>query len=384
MTKKTTIEKLKVITLVGTRPEIIRLSQVIKELDRQTNHILVHTGQNYDYELSQVFFDELGLRKPDYFLEALGKTAIETVGNVISKTDEVLLKEKPDAFLVLGDTNSCMGAYAAKRRKIPVFHMEAGNRSYDFRVPEEVNRRVIDHMSDINMPYSELARGNLLREGVAPDRAIKTGSPMNEVLHTYKKKINSSSILKKLALKKDAYFVLSVHREENVDSIKNIEKLVKMLEAISLVYKMPIIFSCHPRTRKKIEELGIVLPQEVKIMKPLGLFDYVHLESNAFCTLSDSGTISEESALLGFPAVNLREAHERPEAMDCGVVIMSGLDSERVLQALEVVKSHQLSGYTPSVPDDYAYMDVSKKVIRIIVGYVDYIKRTVWQEKSGI
>lgn len=379
MNKRTIHNKLKVVTMVGTRPEIIRLAEIIKELDKQTDHILVHTGQNYDYELSQIFFDELGLRKPDYFLEALGKTPSETVGNIISKTDAFLIKEKPDAFLVLGDTNSCMGAYSAKRQKIPIFHMEAGNRCFDFRVPEEVNRRVIDHLSDINMPYSELARGNLLREGLAPDRIIKTGSPMFEVLMANKKKILSSGVLKKLKLTKNNYFVLSLHREENVDSEKNFEKFVKMIESVSETYKLPIIFSCHPRTRKRMEEYNISLPKEVKMMKPSGLFDYVNLQLNAFCTLSDSGTIGEESTIMGFPAVNIREAHERPEAMDQAAVIMSSLDSDRVLQSIEVTKSHQFSGYKPSLPLEYSYPDVSKKVVRIIVSYINYVNRTVWQ-----
>ena len=380
MKTKASHKKLKVVTMVGTRPEIIRLSQVIKELDKHTDHVIVHTGQNYDYELSQIFFDDLGLRKPDYFLEALGKTAVETVGNVISKTDEMLRKEKPDAFLVLGDTNSCMGAYSAKRLKIPIFHMEAGNRSYDFRVPEEVNRRVIDHLSDINMPYSELARGNLLREGLAPDRVIKTGSPMFEVLMANKKKIQSSNVLKKLKLQKGKYFVLSSHREENVDSPKNFEKLVKMIEVVSETYKLPIIFSCHPRTKKRIDESKVVLPKEVRVMKPMGMFDYVNLQINAYCTLSDSGTISEESTVMGFPIVNLREAHERPEAMDEAAVIMSGLNIDRVIQAIEVTKAQEAEGYKPTLPLDYSYPNVSKKVVRIILSYVSYVKRTVWQE----
>jgi UDP-N-acetylglucosamine 2-epimerase len=373
--------KIKVVTVVGTRPEIIRLSAVIKELDKYANHILVHTGQNYDYELSQIFFDDLGLRKPDYFLSAVGKTATETVGNVIAKTDEVLAKENPDAFLVLGDTNSCMAAYAAKRRKIPIFHMEAGNRSFDFRVPEEVNRRVIDHLSDINMPYSELARHHLLREGLPADRVIKTGSPMYEVLMTYKKKIQTSTILKKLKLQKGKYFVLSVHREENVDSPEQIKKLYEMLEAVAKTYNMPIIFSCHPRTKIRIDEQKKSLPKQVRVMKPMGLFDYVNLQMNAFCTLSDSGTISEESSIMGFPVVNLREAHERPEAMDEAAVIMAGLNTDRVLQAIEVTKAQEKAGFHPSLPTDYSYNNVSRKVVRIIVSYIDYVHRTVWQKR---
>ncbi len=373
------IKKLKVLTVVGTRPEIIRLAQVIKELDKHTEHILVHTGQNYDYELSQIFFDDLGLKKPDYFLNAVGKNTAETVGNVIAKTDELLTQVKPDAFLVLGDTNSCLAAYSAKRQKIPIFHMEAGNRSFDFRVPEEVNRRIIDHLSDINMPYSELARGHLLREGLAPDRVIKTGSPMLEVLMAHKGKILKSGVLKKLKLKKNGYFALSTHREENVDSSRNLNKLVKMLEVVCERYKMPIIFSCHPRTQKRLIDSKITLPKEVKIMKPIGLFDYINLQMNAFCTLSDSGTISEESSIMGFAAVNLREAHERPEAMDNAAVIMCGLDGDRVIQAIETTKAQEALGYRPKLADDYSYPDVSKKVVRIITSYVNYVKRTVWE-----
>ncbi len=374
------VKKLKVMTVVGTRPEIIRLSEIIKELDIHTEHILVHTGQNYDFELSQIFFDELGLRKPDYFLKALGKTAAETVGNIIAKMDEVLEKEQPDAFLVLGDTNSCLSAYGAKRRKIPIFHMEAGNRCFDFRVPEEVNRRLIDHLSDINMPYSELARHNLLREGLPPDRIIKTGSPLFEVLTINKEKIEASDILKRLKLQKEKYFVLSLHREENVDALDNFNKFIAALEAVAKKYKMPIIFSCHPRTRARIKALKKKLSPLVQIMKPLGFFDYLNLQMNAFCTLSDSGTISEEAAIIGFPAINLREAHERPEAMDEAAVIMSGLNPERVFQAIEVTKAQQKEGYKPILPEEYSYPHVSKKVLRIIVSYVNYVKRVVWNE----
>lgn len=374
------MKKLKVMTVVGTRPEIIRLSEIIKQLDKLTAHIFVHTGQNYDFELSQIFFDELGLRKPDYFLEALGKNATETVGNIIAKMDAVLEKEQPDAFLILGDTNSCMSAYAAKRRKIPIFHLEAGNRCFDFRVPEEVNRRLIDHLSDINMPYSDAARHNLAREGLPPDRIIKTGSPMYEVLTTHKKKIESSGILKRLKLQKQKYFVLSFHREENVDILGNFKKLIAILQAVAKKYKMPVIFSCHPRTRVRIESFEKKLPSLIHILKPLGFFDYLSLQMNAFCTLSDSGTISEESVIMGFPAVNLRESHERAEAMDEAAVIMSGLDPERVLQAIEVTKMQQKQGYKPALPQEYSYPHVSRKVVRIIVSYVSYVKRVVWQE----
>src|SRR6266404_7200919 len=361
------MKKLKVITVVGTRPEIIRLSEIVKELDKYTKHVFVHTGQNYDYELSQIFFDDLSLRKPDYFLEALGNSATETVGKILAKMDKVLEKERPDAFLVLGDTNSSMSAYAAKRRKIPIFHMEAGNRCFDFRVPEEINRRIIDHIADINLTYSEIAREYLLRKGIAPDTVIKTGSPMFEVLHENKEKIEKSDALSRLKLKEDKYFVLSIHREENVDSEINLKKIYEILESVTARYKMPIIFSCHPRNRKRIAIYRKKLPELVRVIKPLGFFDYLKLQTNAFCTLTDSGTISEESAIMGFPAVNLREAHERPEAMDEAVVIMSGLSSERVLQAIEVTKAQQKKGYKPTLPEEYSYPHVSQKVLRIIV-----------------
>jgi UDP-N-acetyl-L-fucosamine synthase len=376
---KTELKKLKIMTVVGTRPEIIRLSAVVKELEKHTEHILIHTGQNYDYELSQIFFEDLGFRKPDYFLMASNSTAAETVGTIIVKIDAILVKEKPDAFLVLGDTNSCMAAYAAKRRKIPIFHMEAGNRSFDFRIPEEINRRIIDHLSDINMPYSELARNNLLHEGLAPDRIIKTGSPMYEVLTSHKKKIQSSAILKELKLQKGKYFVASFHREENVDLPRNLEKLFKALKLILQTYDLPIIFSCHPRTRKRIESSKLALPKNIRLMKPLGFFDYIHLQMNAFCTLSDSGTISEESSVMNFTAINVREAHERPEAMDETAVIMSGLDPERILQAIEIAKLQEREAFRPALPNEYSYGNVSKKVLRIIVSYIDYIKRVVWQ-----
>ncbi|QQG47695.1 MAG: UDP-N-acetylglucosamine 2-epimerase (non-hydrolyzing) [Candidatus Woesebacteria bacterium] len=373
-------KKLKVLTVVGTRPEIIRLSEIIKELDKHVDHIFVHTGQNYDYELSQIFFDNLDLRKPDYFLNSIGKTATITVGNIITGMDKILEKEKPDAFLVLGDTNSSMSSYAAKRRKIPIFHMEAGNRCFDFRVPEEINRRLIDHLSDINMPYSELARQNLLREGLSSDRIIKTGSPMYEVLNKHKKEIDKSNILKKLKILKEKYFVLSVHREENVDSPINFSKLYDTLDKLTKEYKMPIIFSCHPRTLARIKSINKKLPRLVRVLKPLGFFDYLNLQINAFCTLSDSGTISEESSIIGFPAINLREAHERPEAMDEAAVIMSGLDPERVLQSINLTKKQQSDGYKPTVSQEYSHPHVSQKVLRIILSYINYIKRVVWYE----
>ncbi len=366
-------------TVVGTRPEIIKLSAVMRELDKYTDHVLVHTGQNYDYELNEVFFKDLGLRKPNYFLEAVGSTPVQTVGKVIEKIDNILDKEKPEAFLVLGDTNSCMGAYAAKRRKIPIFHMEAGNRCFDMRVPEEVNRRIIDHMSDINLVYSNITRENLLREGLPMDRIIKTGSPTYEVLMGNMNKILASNILTELKLEAGKYFVLSAHREENIDIPKNFRSLIEIIRVVSSKYNFPIIFSCHPRTRKRIETENIVLPENVKIMKPLGLNDYVKLQMNSFCVLTDSGTISEESSMLNFPGLNLRETHERAEAMDEGSVIMTGLNPDRVLQALEMVKD-QSRGETRDfrIPEEYSYRNVSRKVVRVIVSYTDYVKRKVW------
>lgn len=372
-------KKIKVMTVVGTRPEIIKLSAVMRELDKYTNHIIVHTGQNYDYELNEVFFKDLGLRKPNYFLGVKAPTPVQTVGKVIEKIDEVLEQEKPEAFLVLGDTNSCMGAYAAKRRKIPIFHMEAGNRCFDLRVPEEVNRRLIDHISDINLVYSDITRDNLLREGLPVDRTIKTGSPTYEVLLRNMNKIKSSKILNILKLKKQKYFVLSAHREENIDIPKNFKNLIEVVRVVSEKYNYPIIFSCHPRTRKRIESEGILLPKNVRLMKPMGLNDYVKLQMNAFCVLTDSGTISEESSMLNFPGLNLRETHERAEAMDEGSVIMTGLNPERVLQAIEIVKDQTRGDKREfRIPEDYSYTNVSKKVLRIILSYTDYVKRKVW------
>lgn len=376
-------KKLKVLTMVGTRPEIIKLAEVIKELDNYTEQVLVHTGQNYDYELNQVFFENLGLRKPDHFLEAAGDTPSQTVANVIAKTDAVLEKENPDAFLILGDTNSCVGAYAAKRRKIPIFHMEAGNRCFDMRVAEEVNRTLVDHLSDINLVYSEAARRNLLREGLPEDRVFKTDSPLYEVLMKHEKEIQASDILDKLKLTAGEYFVLSAHREENIGIDQNFTRLVEVIRSVAKTYKKPIVFSCHPRTKKRLDSEGVKLPESVHIMKPLGLFDYVKLEMNALCVLSDSGTISEESSMMNFPAVNIRETHERQEAMDEGAVIMTGLNPERVLQAIEMAR-HQSRGESRefSLVADYDAMNVSKKVVRIIVSYVDYVKRVVWSEAN--
>ncbi len=368
-------------TLVGTRPEIIKLSQVIRQLDKDTEHVLVHTGQNYDYELNEIFFKDLGLRKPDYFLGVQGNTSSEVVGDVISKVDSILEKEQPEAFLILGDTNSCMGAYAAKRRKIPIFHMEAGNRCFDMRVPEELNRRILDHVSDINLVYSDVTRLNLLNEGLPMDRIIKTGSPTNEVLHNNEDAINASTILRDLSLESEKYFVLSAHREENIGIERNFDNLIKIISTVSETYDMPIIFSVHPRTRKRLEKEGVQLPSNVNLMKPLGLFDYVNLQKNAFCVLSDSGTISEESSMLNFPAVNLRETHERLEAMDEGSVIMAGLNPWRVLQAIEMAISQKRGDVRDfNTPVDYTNRNVSRKVVRIILSYIDYVNRVVWSK----
>ncbi len=381
ITNKKNMKKMKVMTIIGTRPEIIKLSEVIKELDRHTDHILVHTGQNYDYELNEIFFKDLGLRKPDYFLESVGTSVAETVANVISKTDKVLEIEKPEAFLVLGDTNSAMGAYSAKRRKIPIFHMEAGNRCFDARVPEEVNRKILDHMSDINLVYSDVTRHNLLREGLPMDRIIKSGSPTYEVLMKNKEGIENSKILDTLNLEKYKYLVMTLHREENVDIKANFDKEIEIIRAVSKQYDMPIIFSCHPRTKKRLDESGVSLPENVKTMKPLGLFDFVKLQMNAFCVITDSGTISEESSMLNFPGVNVRETHERLEAMDEGSVIMSGLKPERVLQAIEMAVTQKRGEARDfRIPPDYSYQNVSKKMARVIMSYTDYVKRVVWSE----
>lgn len=374
-------KNIKVMTIVGTRPELIKLASVIKELDRHTDHIFVHTGQNYDYELNGVFFENLGLRKPDYFLEVAGDTASVTVANVITKTDELLEKEQPEAILVLGDTNSCLAAYPAKRRKIPIFHMEAGNRCFDMRVPEEVNRRVVDHLSDINLVYSEAARTNLLREGLPPDRIIKTGSSLHEVLVEYRNEIEASTILTNLNLTPEGYFVLSAHREENVDDPKQLERLVEITKALVEEYHLPILFGVHPRTQKRIESGQIVFPPEVCLMKSFGLFDYVKLQMNAKCVLTDSGTIQEESSMMNFPAVQLRVTHERLESSDEMSVITAGRSPVRVLQAVAVAIEQQ-RGSTREfrIPEDYEPTNVSKKVLRIIIGYTDYVKRVVWSE----
>lgn len=375
-------KRLKVLTVVGTRPEIIRLSLIIKKLDssKSIQHILVHTGQNYDYELNEIFFADLEVRKPDYFLNAAGINAAKTIGLVISNIDDILEKENPDAFLLLGDTNSALCAIPAKKRHIPIFHMEAGNRSFDQRVPEEVNRKIIDHISDINMPYSDIAREALLAEGIPPDRIIKTGSPMYEVLQTYKTKMQASRILETLALKKRDYFVVSAHREENISSEKNFAALCDIINGMAEQFALPIIVTTHPRTRKMIETKKIVFNPLVKLEKPFALSDYLCLQTNAKAVLSDSGTISEESSILNFPALNIRQAHERPEAMEEAAVMMTGLNPERVMQCLLQLSIEQEHNVNFRTVTDYTMPNVSDKVVRIILSYTDYIKRTVWSE----
>ncbi|MCK5831504.1 MAG: UDP-N-acetylglucosamine 2-epimerase (non-hydrolyzing) [Methylococcales bacterium] len=373
---------LKVMTVVGTRPEIIRLSSVMKKLDESDaiEHIVVHTGQNYDYELNEVFFNDLGLRKPDYFLDAALGTAAETIGNILIKIDPLLEEVIPDAFLVLGDTNSCLCAIPAKKRKIPVFHMEAGNRCFDQRVPEETNRKIVDHISDINMTYSDIAREYLLREGIPADRIIKTGSPMYEVIHSKLDDISASNILSELSLNKNEYFVVSAHREENIGSDRNFYALVDTLNVIADTYLLPVIVSTHPRTRKKIEENDVSFNPLIQLMKPLGFNDYIKLQREAKVVLSDSGTISEESSILKFPALNIREAHERPEAMEEASVMMVGLDKERILQGLKVLESQYRE--TLRHVSDYSMPNVSDKVLRIILSYTDYINRVVWKKNT--
>lgn len=371
---------LKVMTIVGTRPEIIKLSRVIAELDRHTRHVLVHTGQNYDYELNQVFFDQLHIRKPDHFLDAAGKSAADTIAAVIAKADAVLARELPDALLLLGDTNYSLAAIAAKRRKVPVFHMEAGNRCFDDRVPEEINRRIVDHISDINLPYTEHARGYLLREGLRPETIIKTGSPMREVLEYHAADIAASRALQRLKLKPGGYFLVSAHREENVDTPENLSDLLASLDALSHKYRKRIIMSTHPRTRKRLATLAKrKIPAKVEFLKPLGFFDYVRLQQEAGCVLSDSGTLTEESSILGFPAVMLRQAHERPEGMDVGTLIMSGLAPERVLAAVKATMTAYADKAQPfAVAADYRDNNVAAKVVRIIMSYTDFVNRTVW------
>jgi UDP-N-acetylglucosamine 2-epimerase (non-hydrolysing) len=377
------MKKLKIVTVVGTRPEIIRLSCVILALDKNEaiDHVLIHTGQNYDYELNEIFFEDLGLRKPDHFLNAAKISATETIGQILINIDPILAKEQPDAFLVLGDTNSCLAAINAKKRKIPVFHMEAGNRCFDQRVPEETNRRIVDHIADINLTYSDIAREYLLREGLPADRVIKTGSPMFEVLQNYLDKIESSDILDQLSLESRRYFVVSAHREENISSDVNFKLLIETLNIIAETYKYPIIVTTHPRTRKMMNSKNMKLRDEVKLMKPLGFSDYNALQQNAFAVLSDSGTISEESSILNFPALNIRETHERPEAMEEASVMMVGLKPVRVLQGL---KALEVQNRNPErnfrLVSDYSMPNVSEKIVRIIISYIDYINRVVWSK----
>ncbi|MFM4898618.1 non-hydrolyzing UDP-N-acetylglucosamine 2-epimerase [Aeromonas caviae] len=372
--------KMKVMTVVGTRPEIIRLSRVLAALDEHCEHILVHTGQNYDFELNQVFFDDLGVRKPDYFLSAAGCTGAETIGNVIIGVDKVLAEVNPDAMLVLGDTNSCMAVIPAKRRKIPTFHMEAGNRCFDMRVPEEINRRIVDHTADINLTYSSIARDYLLAEGIPADRVIKTGSPMFEVLNNYMPQIDGSDVLNRLQLEAGKFFVISAHREENVDSPKNLIKLSQILNGLAEKYGYPVIVSTHPRTRKRIEEQGLKFNPLVQLLKPLGFHDYNKLQKSAKAVLSDSGTISEESSIMNFPALNIREAHERPEAFEEASVMMVGLEVERVFQALQVLDSQPAGDQRLLRPvEDYSMPNVSDKIVRIVHSYRDYVMRVVWK-----
>ena len=377
------MKKIKVMTIVGTRPEIIKLSEVMKELDKHTNHIIVHTGQNYDYELNELFFEQLNVRNPDYFLEAVKGSPSETIGDIISKADKILEKVSPDAVLIYGDTNSCLSVIPAKRRKIPIFHMEAGNRCFDQRVPEEINRKIVDHLSDINLPLSEQARDYLIAEGIKPETVIKTGSPMTEVLNANMDKILSSDILKKENLISKKYIVMSIHREENVDSQKNFEDLLESINELTVKYNMPIIISTHPRTRKKLEDINYKKKNSlIRFSKPYGFHEYNHLQINAFCVISDSGTIAEEGSILNLPAVTIRQAHERPEGMDETTVIMSGLNKNRVIEAVEVATAHNVKDNRFIKPvSDYKADNVSKKILRIILSYTDYVNRTVWHKE---
>ncbi len=375
---------LKVMTIVGTRPEIIRLSRVIEKLDRHCEHVLVHTGQNFDYELNEIFFQDLGIRRPDFFLEAAGDTALETIGKVIIAAERVIVEQKPQALLLLGDTNSCLAVIAAKRHKVPIFHMEAGNRSFDFRVPEEINRRIVDHVADINLPYSEIAREYLLREGLPPDQVIRTGSPMREVIEHHRPGIEASDVLRRLNLKERGYFLVSAHREETVDSPNNLRRLLDMLSAIGTRYGEPVVVSTHPRTRNRMEALGIGAMPNILFHKPFGFLDYVKLQLSAHAVLSDSGSITEESSIMNFPALNLREAHERPEGFEEGAVMFVGLSTESAMNALEVLEQQ------PRGPDralrlvrDYEPLNVSDKVLRIILSYTAFVNHRVWHLPSG-
>ena len=376
------MNNIKVMTIVGTRPEIIKLSEVMKELDRHVDHTIVHTGQNYDYELNEVFFDDLKIRKPDIFLEAVKGTPSETIGDIIAKADRVLEKIKPDALLVYGDTNSCLSVIPAKKRKIPIFHMEAGNRCFDQRVPEEINRKIVDHLSDINLPLSEQARDYLIAEGIKAETVIKTGSPMTEVLTANMVKINASDILSREGLKPQSYIVMSIHREENVDSPTNFSDLLASIEALTCKYSMPVIISTHPRTKNKLDEMKYQSKNPlIRFSKPYGFHDYNNLQMNAFCVISDSGTIAEEASILNLPAVTIRQAHERPEGMDETTVIMSGLKKSRVIESVEIATSHNAEVKRAIKPvKDYEADNVSKKILRIIISYIDYVNRTVWHK----
>jgi len=377
------MKKLKVATVVGTRPEIIRLSRVLARLEEHCDNVLIHTGQNYDYELNQVFFDDLGIRRPDHFLNSASGGVAETIGNIITSVDRVLSEDRPEALLVLGDTNSCLAAIPAKRRQIPIFHMEAGNRCFDQRVPEETNRRIVDHIADVNLTYSSIAREYLLREGLAPDLVIKTGSPMFEVLSHYRPRIEASDALARHGLKPGQYFLVSAHREENIEPPRTFTKLISILNTLASEYGLPVIISTHPRTRKRIEAGGIAFLPNVSLLKPLGFYDYVRLQMSAKAVLSDSGTITEESSILGFPALNLREAHERPEGMEEAAVMMVGLEVDRVRQGLALLHSQVIGGESrPRLVSDYSMPDVSHKVIRIIHSYTDYVNRVVWRKYS--
>jgi UDP-N-acetylglucosamine 2-epimerase len=375
------VKQLRVATILGTRPEIVRLARVMARLDEVCDHVLVHTGQNYDYELNQIFFEDMGLRPPDHFLGAAGGTAAATIGNIIIAADRVLGEIRPDAVLVLGDTNSCLALLPAKRRKIPTFHMEAGNRCFDQRVPEEINRRLVDHLADVNLTYSSIAREYLLREGLRPDLVIKTGSPMFEVLHHYRKRIESSDVVSRLGLSNDRFFVVSAHREENVDSDAGFARLVAVINAVAEHHDLPIVVSAHPRTRKRVEATQAIFHPHVRLLKPLGFTDYVCLQCRALATLSDSGTITEESSILNFPALNIREAHERPEGMEQASVMLVGLNAERVLQALDILRSQPRGDQRLLQPvADYSMPNVSDKVVRLIMSYTDYVNRVVWQK----
>ena len=372
-------------TIVGTRPEIIKLSRVMAELDKSVEHILVHTGQNYDFELNEIFFNDLGVKKPDFFLNAVGETTAETIGNILIKSDEIFAKVNPDAVLLYGDTNSCLSVISAKKRQIPIFHMEAGNRCFDQRVPEELNRKIVDHLSDINMPLTEQARDYLIAEGIRPETVIKTGSCMKEILTFYKEKIDNCDVLERIQVKKGKYFIVSIHREENVDYPENLKKLVDSLNALAEKYNYPVIVSTHPRTQKRLDDIknDLDLNPLVKYMKPMGFFDYIALQKNSCCVISDSGTLTEESSILNFPGIMIRMAHERPEGMDEGTVIMSGIERERVIESVNVVVNQfRTNPYSTRIINDYNVENVSIKVVRIILSYIDFVNRTVWKKDT--